>query len=282
MTLELSDEAVTIFEQEMHLVFQPAVEDIRKYFRVKDAKGAKTVQFPVLGKSTTTERTNFHTKIPVGNATHDPVTVAMKNYTVAEYTDIFLENQTNVDERAALQESLKMSMSRRMLQLPIDVLDAATITKTVASSIGGASTDLNTSKLRNAFKQLSAKGVPANDRIWMAHTNGIHALTGESDVKSSDFNTLQVLTKGGIDAYYGFKFLEVPDMDEGGLPLSSGDRTQWAYQKMAVGLGINMEPKVEVWYDGDVGAHKVTGYLSANACVVDEVGIVEITTDENG
>jgi hypothetical protein len=282
MSLELADEAVTQFEEEMHLVFQPSVQDLRKHFRVKDCKGAKTVQFPVLGKSTSTERTNFHTKIPVGNASHDPVTCAVKNWTVAEYTDIFLNNQVNFDERTALQESLKMSLSRRMLQLPIDVLTAATITKTVASSIGGANTDLNTAKLREGAKKLNVDGVPAPDRTLMCHTNGVHALTGETDVKSSDFNTLQVLTKGNIDAYYGFMFLQVPDMTEGGLTLSSGDRTNFAFQKMAVGMAVNMEPAIEVWYDGDVGAHKVTGFLSANACLIDQLGIVEITTDENG
>lgn len=282
MSLELADDAVTLFESEVHHVFQPEVQDIRQYVRVKDAKGSKSRKFPVMGKTQTQLRTNLHTSIPASNVTHDPVEITTKNYTVADYTDMFLNNQTNYDERTELQKSIVLAMKRRLLQLLIDALNAATISNTVASSIGGASTNLNTAKLREGAKLLSVNGIPAQDRVWMAHTYGIHGLTGETDVKSSDYNTLQVLMKGGIDAYYGFKLLEIPDLDEGGLPLSGGDRTQWAFQKLAVGMLINMEPKVEVWYDGDKGAHKVTGFLSANAGVIDATGVVEATTDENG
>jgi hypothetical protein len=129
-------------------------------------------------------------------------------------------------------------------------------------------------------KLMGKDGVPKQDRVIMAHTNGIHGLTGETDVKSSDFNTLNVLTNGGIDSYYGFKFLEIPDMTEGGLPLATNDRSNFAWQKMAVGMAVNMEPHFDIWWDGDKGAHKVTGYMSANSCLIDQKGIVEVTTYE--
>ena len=288
MSLELADDAVKLFEAEVHQVFQPMVEDIRTRVRVKNAKGAKIVHFPVLGKTKTSERTNFHTDIPVGNTAHDPVTVTVKNWTASEYTDIFLNNQVNYDERQELAKSISLALQRRLLQLVINALGAASISKTIAKNISGSNDNLNLTMLRVAAKKLGLDGVPKEGRTWMAHVNNLHYLTKDSQVTSSDFNTVKILTKGEIDTYYGFSFYEVADMaDEtdgataGGLPLSTNDRTNYAFQKMAVGLAVNMEPKIEVFYDGNKGAHRVTGFMSANAVVIDKSGCVQITCDES-
>ena len=282
MSLELSDDAVKGFEAEVHHVFQPMVEDIRGRVRVKDAKGQKQVQFPVLGKTTTQKRTNFHTSIPTGNATHDPVTVTVDNYTGSEYTDIFLNNQVNYDERQELAKSISMALQRRMLQLVIDALVAASISNTVAKNVTGSNDNLNRKMLKESMRLISKVGASKTDRTFLAHTNGLAYLTDDQRVGSLDYNTQQTIVKGEVGTLFGFNFLEVPDMpDEGGLPLSTNDRSNFAFQKMAVGLAVNMEPKVEIWYDGDKGAHKVTGYLSANATVIDATGCAKITTDES-
>jgi hypothetical protein len=282
MSLELSDDAVKGFEAEVHHVFQPEVEDIRSRLRVKNAKGLKVVQFPVLGRTVSSERTNFHTSIPVGNASHDPVTVTVKNWTASEYTDVFLNNQVNYDERQELAKSITMALKRRMLQLVINALVDATITNTVAKNVSGTNDNLSRKMLKESMRLISKVGATKADRTFMAHTNGIAYLTDDSRISSLDYNTNTTIVSGEIGTLFGFKFLEVPDMsDEGGLPLSTNDRTNFAFQKMAVGLAVNMEPKVEIWYDGDKGAHKVTGFLSANAVVIDVTGTAEITTDES-
>jgi hypothetical protein len=282
MSLELSKDAVTIFESEVHHVFQADVEDIKDRVRVKNADGAKTVQFPVIGRSTTTERTNFHTDIPAGNTKHDPVTVTVRNWTAAEYTDVFLRKQTNFDDRQEAAKSISWALMRRMFQIIIDALTAATITNTVAKNVSGTPDNLNRKMLKESRRLISKVGAPKTDRTFMAHTNGLSYLSDDVRVGSRDYNTDNVINSGEVGSLWGFKFLEVPDMpDEGGLPLSTNDRTNFAWQKMAVGMAVNMDPDIEVWYDGNKKAHKITGSLSANAAVIDVTGLAEITTDES-
>lgn len=281
MSLELSDHAVTLFEAEVHHTFQPMVQDFRQFVRVKNCQGAKTVQFPVIGKGLATERTNFHTPLPVMNLTHTPVTVSVKNFTASELTDIFLNAQVNFDERQELVKSITMALQRRLLQLVIDALVAPTITKTVAKNFSGANDNLNLPMVSRSANLLDNDGVDKEGRTFLCHTNGIHHFARETQVSSADYNTMQVLMKGGVDNFYGFKFLPVPNMDEGGLPIATNDRTNFAFHKNAVGLAINMEPKVTIDWSADYGAHRVTGYLSANAVVIDQTGVVEITTDES-
>lgn len=281
MSLELSEDMVKQFEAEVHHVFQPEVEDIRSKVRVKSVAGNK-VQFPVLGKTTTRKRTNYHTSIPVGNTAHDPVELTVEDWTAAEYTDIFLNNKVNYDERQELAKSITMAMKRRLLQLVIDGLVAATITNTVAKNVSGSDDNLNRVMLKEGMRILSKLGCSKNDRTWMGHTNNIAFLANDARIGSLDYNTNQTIVNGEIRTLFGFNFFEVPDMpEEGGLPLATNDRTNFAFQKMAVAVGINMEPKIEVWYDGDKGAHKVTGYLSAASKVIDPTGCVEIVCDES-
>lgn len=281
MSLELTADQVTQFEAECHHVFQPEVEEIRSRVRIKSLKNAKSAKFPIIGKTITSERTNYHTSIPVGNKTHDPKEIATRSFTAAEYTDVFLNETVNYDDRQEAAKSISMAMKRRMLQLVIDGLVAATITKTVAKNVSGSADNLSRKMLKEAMRHLSRTGVPKSERTFMAHTNGLAYLTDDARIGSSDYNTNKVVQSGEVGQLWSFGFLEVPDMDEGGLPLATNDRTNFAFQKVAVGMVVNMEPKVEVWYDGDKGAHKVTGFLSANSGVLDATGCVEITTDES-
>lgn len=278
----ISADLIKEFSTEVHHVFQPMVDDIKKRVMVKPGVKGKIVQFPVLGKSTTQLRTNFGGSIPTGNQSHNPVECTVQEYTCSEYTDIFLSNQVNYSERQALAYSLSMAMERRMLQLVIDALSAASISNTVAKNASGTDDNLNRLMFKEAHRLISKTGASKRDRTFMAHTNGLSYIANDERVQSSDYNVNRVLTTGEVNTLWGFLPFEVPDMpEEGGLPLSTNDRTNFAFQKMAVGLAINMAPNIDVWWDGDKGYHKITGYLCANAVVIDATGIVKITTDES-
>lgn len=281
MTLQLSNDAVTQFETEVQHVFQPDMEDIQKRVRVRAATSSKIVQFPLMGKSITQKRQGFHTSIPVDNTTHAPVQVTVQEWTVADYTDIFLQAETNYDERQELAKSQSMAMKRRMLQLVIDALVTANLAKTVAKNVSGSNDNLSRMMLKEAMRLISLVGAPKTDRTFLAHTNGLAYLTNDQRVGSSDWNTNQVIATGEVGKLWAFGFLEVNDMDEGGLPLATNDRTNFGFQKGAVGLAVNMQPRTEVWYDGDKGAHKVTSFMNANAALIDATGACKVTSDES-
>lgn len=275
MSINLSNVLVKKFENEAIQAFQDSGK-LRSKVRVKDAKGAQKVQFQVLGAVTTQERTAIQTPIPLADASHTPAVATVKNYVVSEMTDIFLNNQVGFDERQELVESFGMSMGRRVDQAIIDAMVAHSFTKTVASG----SDNLNVSHFAQTAESLGSD-VPDEMRNILCHDSGYYHFLQESDVKDIDINFKKPLADGKLPSYFGFDITKIGDRAEGGLGLSGSDRKNYAWQKSAVGLAINMEPKITIDWEPSYGAHRVSGYLSLGGVVIQDSGVVEITTDES-
>lgn len=282
MSIELSDVLVKKFEQEAIQAFQETGV-LRNTVRVRDAKGAQQVQFQVIGSGTAEERTAIQTPIPVADISHTPATATVKNYVISEMTDIFLNNQVGFDERQELVQVIAQALGRRLDQVIIDALEAASSANTVADDIGGSADNLNVAMFAESSRILSANGVPPNDRTFLCHYDGYHHFLQEGDVKTADSNFHKPLTDGMQPNFYGFNIVPIGDRtNEGGLSVPSASHRRWfAYQKQAVGLAMNMEPKITIDWEPSYGAHRVTGYMSAGAINIQNAGIVEGTADES-
>ena len=281
MSIELSDVLVKQFEKEAIQAFQDSGSNLRNAVRVRDAKGANQVQFNVMGAGVAYERTSIQTPIPLADITHTPATATVTNYVISEMTDIFLNNQVGFDERQELVQSLSMALNRRLDQVIIDMLDAATISKTVADDIGGSADNLNVAHFAEAARQLGSD-VPDTDRAWLCHDDGFYHFLQEADVKTIDSNLRKPLTDGLLPEYMGFDIYKMGDRTEGGLEVPSANhRTNYAWQKGAIGLAMNMEPTIKIDWEPSYGAHRVSGFLSAGAVAIQTAGIVQITLDES-
>lgn len=279
MSIHTDNVLATQFEAEVKHKFQE-VGKLRDSVRLRDAKGAKTVQFNIMGRGLAAERSSISTPIPVMNVDHTPVSVSVSNYTASELTDIFMNNQISFDERAELVETVASALGRRLDQIIIDTLAAETLEKTVAEDISGASANLTLDAIRKAAEMMDKDGVPDTDRSLVINPSGLHALLAQSEASSIDYNNVKALVRGDLDSFYGFNIIKIGDRDEGGLPLSTGLRQNFAYHKHAVGVALNMDIDVRIDWDEQYGAHRVTGFLSAGAGVLDQDGLVGITTAE--
>ena len=207
----------------------------------------------------------------------------MSNYVISEMTDIFLNNQVGFDERQELVQVIAQALGRRLDQVIIDTLVAATPTNQVGDDIGGSADNLNVAMFAESSRLLSASGVPMNDRTFLCHYDGYHHFIQESDVKTIDSNFHKPFENGNQPRFYGFGLMPIGDYEgEGGLPAPAANhRSNFAWQKNAVGLAMNMEPKITIDWEPSYGAHRVTGYMSAGAVIIQDSGVVEITTDES-
>ena len=79
----------------------------------------------------------------------------------------------------------------------------------------------------------------------------------------------------------GFQFHVVGDRDEGGLPLSTNDRTCFAFHRSALGVGVGIAPKTEINYIPEKTSFLVTAMLSMGAGAIDTDGIVDVICDES-
>lgn len=280
MAINLSTAFVTLFDAEVKQAYQASAV-LRPAIRVRSGVEGSTYKFPKIGKGVAQVRIPQSDVTPL-NVSYGQVTATLSDYIAAEYSDIFMQAKVNFDERSELVKVVSSAIGRRQDQLIIDALVASSTSNTVASSVGGANTNMNLDKLIAAKKALDAKNVPMDNRHILIHANNLAGMLGETKVTSSDFNTVKALVQGEINTFLGFTFHVVGDRDEGGLPLSSGDRKVYAFHRDAIGMAEGIAPKTEINYIPEKTSFLVASMFSAGAVAIDAEGIVEITCDENG
>jgi hypothetical protein len=283
MSINISNAFVTLFDSEVKQSYQ-AQRALAGLVRERTNVEGSTVKFPKIGKGTASVRVPQTDVVPL-NVTYAQVTATMTDYIAAEYSDIFNQQRVNFNERQELVQVVSGAIGRRMDQVIIDSLIAASSTGTVANTIQndgttGSATDLNVGKLRAAKKILDAKNVPMEGRTIVLHANNLSALLGLTSVTSSDFNTVKALVTGEVDTFLGFKFVTIGDRDEGGLPKASADRTVFAFHRDSVGMAIGLNQTSRVDYIPEKTSFLVASMFSAGSVAIDSEGIVKITCAE--
>lgn len=280
MSTQLTNAAIAEFDAQVKHAYQAEGFELRDAVRVKTGIVGSTIRFPKMGKGVATPRIPQTDVVPM-NVAHTNATATMEDWNAAEYTDIFDQQEVNFDEQRELATTISGAIGRRNDQLIIDALEAASTTLTVAVSVGGANSNWNMAKVRRAKALLDANNVPKSDRHLLMHANGLEALLGVTEVTSADFNSVKALVDGSVDSFVGFKWHVIGDRDEGGLAEASGDiRTNFAWHKAAVGLGIGIDFRTEVNYIPEKTSWLANGIFKAGAVAIDPLGIVEIETDE--
>jgi len=282
MSVNLDQVLVKTFENEAIQAFQEPGSSLRSAVKVKDAGGASQVQFNVYGEVIANERNGVHTPIPAQDPSLTPATATVKNYTPSIMTDIFLNNQVGFDARQEAVEGIVNALNRRLDQIVIDALDTAT-----GNTVAAGGNNLNVGHFADMAKALGSK-VSDMDRHFICHDNGFYHFIQEGDVKTIDSNLRKPLTDGKLPEYMGFTIHKIGDRDNvsvgdgsGGLALSGSNRTNYGWQKNSIGLAMNMEPKIRIDWEPSYGAHRITGYMSAGAVLIQDAGVVTLTTDES-
>ncbi len=250
---------------------------------VRQRRGVEgsTVKFPKVGRGVATVRVPQTDVTPL-NVAFSTVTCTLADFNAAEYSDIFSQAKVNFDERQELVQVVAKAIGRRSDQLIIDALAASSTSLTVATSIGGAGTNLNMAKLREASRLLNTANVPAEDRYMLIHASQLASLLSETAITSSDFNTVKALVQGEINTFMGFTFNVIGDRSEGGLTGggSGSTRKVYAYHKMAVGMAESMAIRSEINYIPEKTSWLVSSMFSAGAIAIDAGGCVDITCTE--
>jgi hypothetical protein len=277
MAQSITNAFVTLFDEEVKQAYQGEAL-LRGTMRTRSGVQGNTVKFPKIGKGVATVRVPQTDVTPL-NVTYSQVTATMTDYIAAEYSDIFHQSHVNFDERRELVQVVSKSIARRMDQICIDALNAASSPSTVATSVGGAASNMNIDKLRAAAKALNEKNVPAEGRHLLMHSSQLDALLGETETTSSDFATVKALVRGEINTFMGFNIITMGDRDEGGVPKPS-TRSCFAWHQDSMGYAESMSQKSEVNYIPEKTSFLVSSMFSAGAVAIDDEGIVKISCTE--
>lgn len=280
MAIGLSNAFVTLFDAEVKQAYQAKAQLVGAVRQRKGVEGS-TAKFPKVGKGVATLRIPQTDVTPL-NVNFSQVTATMQDWNAAEYSDIFMQQKVNFDERQELVQVVANAIGRRQDQLIIDALTASSTSNTVSNDIGGTDTNLNLDKLLAAKKLLDKGNVPPQDRHMVIHANSLASILAEQKLTSSDYASVKALVAGEINTFLGFTFHVLGDRTEGGLAVDGSlDRTVWAFHKDAVGYAEGMGPKTEINYVPEKTSFLVNSMFSAGAVAIDAEGIVQITCRES-
>ncbi len=193
MSVSLSNAFVTLFDAEVKQAYQGKAMLVPAVRQRRGVEGS-TVKFPKVGKGVATIRVPQSDVTPL-NVGFSSVTLTLADYNAAEYSDIFSQAKVNFDERQELVQVVAGAMGRRQDQMILDALNASSTSLTVANSIGGANTNMNIAKLREAKRLMDKNNVPPDGRNIIIHGNGLANLLSETSVTSSDFNSVKALVQ---------------------------------------------------------------------------------------
>ncbi len=289
MSKNLSSVAVTQFDTEVKHAYQCLSASLSKTTTERKGVTGKVYEFRKMGKGEATKRTAPSADAIAMNVEHGLISCTLSDWDANEYTDIFNSVEVNFDEVKELAKTIAGALGRRDDQLKINAMSAGTYSATpvqgtsgglVGTDVGGTASGLNVDKLRKAKRFMDDNEVPAEGRHIACSAEGLEQLLGQTQVTSSDYNTVQALVKGEVNTFLGFEFHIVGKRKEGGLPKTSTLRDGFAWHESAIGYanGIDMTTSVD-WI-----AHKKSwlsaGNLKAGAVIRDIDGIVKIQTTE--
>jgi hypothetical protein len=248
---------------------------LRSHVRVKNNVIGNTTRFRRVGRGVAQQRVPG-SDVTVMNTQYAEVSATLTDWIAAEYTDKLDQLLVNFQERDILAANIAGACGRRLDQMVIGALDAAYGSPNIAAG----STGLTDAKLRRAMALFDSRAVPAGQRKMVISARAKEDLMAEQRFTSKDFVDNYVVTKGQLPPLYGFDFIVIDDRDEGGLPLVSTTRTNFAFDMQAVGLAIAHEEPLEVNYIAEKTSWLSAQMIKAGAVVIDNLGVVEIATVE--
>jgi|TARA_R100001163_G_scaffold24374_1_gene20251 hypothetical protein len=276
MSVNLSPVAVTEFDSMVKHAYQNA-SLLRDAVTVRNNVVGDTYKFRAMGKGTAAARGTTSTDVSPMNVAHSLVTATLTNFVAPEFTDIFDAAEVNFDEKQELAQTIAGALGRRLDQLVIDSMDAAT----PGATVGTGTTGLSPDDLVSAKIELVKAGVGSGDLFCVLNGKGLSDLLGAEKTSSSDYANVKALVNGEIDTFAGFKVITMEDRSEGGLTVdgSTAEVKAYAFAKDAVGLAIGVDNKTTIDYIPEKVSFLCNGMLKAGAAIRDTAGLVEINYD---
>lgn len=274
MSVNLSPVAVTEFDSMVKHAYQNA-SLLRNAVTVRNNVVGDTYKFRSMGKGTASARGTTQTDVTPMNVAHGLITATLANYVAPEYTDIFDQAEVNFDEKQELAKTIAGALGRRLDDIVISAMDAAT----PAATVGTGSTALAATDLIDAKVELVKGGVGSADLYCAISGAGLAGLLADEKVSSADYQNVKALVNGEVNTFAGFNVIVIEDRTVGGLTTTTDVTAGYAFAKDAIGLAIGVDNKTTIDYVPEKVSYLCNGMLKAGAAVRDTAGLVQINFD---
>ena len=243
MSSQITTAFVEQYSANVQMLSQQMGSLLRDKVRVESVVG-KNAFFDQVGKVTAQLKTSRHSDTPQIDTPHSRRRVSLGDYEFADLIDQQDKVRLLIDPTSAYAQAAAYAMGRAMDDVIITAAlgtaytgETGTGTESVQTGVVKGSTGLTVAKLILAKDLLDKADVdPSIPRHILCGPEQLGNLLGDSEVTSSDFNTVKALVQGELDTYLGFKFTVTNR-----LPKSGNDRTCIAYAEDGLLLGIGKD-----------------------------------------
>ena len=285
----MSTEVTTAFVQQysanVQMLSQQMGSRLRDAVRVENMTG-KNAFFDQVGKATAQKRTTRHADTPQIDTPHARRRVSLVDFEYADLIDDQDKVRMLIDPTSAYAQAAAAAMGRAM----DDEIIAAALGTAFTGETGSTSTalpagqqiadgsaDMSLAKLREAKKILDLADVdPSIPRYIACGPDQIEALLADTNVTSSDFNTVKALVQGEVNQFMGFNFIVSNRLSKSGDIRSC---FAWAEDGLALAVGRDVMARIDERSDKGY-ATQVYYCMSIGSTRMEEEKVVQIDCDE--
>lgn len=293
MSQQITTAFVKEYTQGITILQQQMFSNLRGAVGIESGITGDSAFFDQIAATAMSAVGNRHGDTPLTDTPHRRRRVDILAFDVADMVDRPDKVRTLNDPTNPYVRQFAAAAGRQTDDFIIDAFDATVATGvagggsdafdtdfSISSDFGASDSNLTTAKLREARRILEAAENPEDgaDNQWyvVAGASQRAGLLGDTNFIDADFNSVKALVDGEVDTWLGFKFLKSER-----LPVSSSERSVFAWRKASMTLAIGAEPRgfidvrpdkrhgVQVRYEMDMGAVRM-----------DQVGVVRILCDE--
>jgi len=242
------------------------------------------VRRDVIGATVSFRKVNQIQAVPTGylqtvviqDPNYSQTQAILQKYTAPTAVDTVQELTVNFDAKMENAMLVANALGRRSDQIIIDSLEVSP-----GDVIVDGGTNMTYAKYTEIIKFFDNNAVPLPERFVAMSASNFQSLLQADQFVSTFYTQNRVLDKGFVREYLGINLIIIPEMVEGGLPLSALNiRKCFAWHKQSTGMGIGHDFRTEINYLPRETSWLVNGIFSAGAVTIDNKGILEIDCDE--
>jgi len=258
MSTQITTAMVEQYAGNVYHLAQQKGSRLRNAVRVETVVG-KNAFFEQLGSTAARKRTSRHSDTPQMDTPHARRRVSMVDYDWADLIDNEDRVRTLIDPTGPYAQAAAFALGRAIDDAIIEAADGTANTgvdgststaydssMTVDVQVGispAADTGLNIGKLRAAKENLDGNDVdPEMPRYCIINAKQLSNLLSETEITSSDYNTVKALVQGEVDTFLGFNFIRTERIGVDGN--SDHKVLYWCQDGMLLGLAAQPQIKI--------------------------------------
>jgi hypothetical protein len=247
---------------------------------------ADKFNFERLASADMAAKAGRHVQTPILNVVHSRRQAPQNTWSWGEATDNDDDVRTLIDPTNEYTRAAAAALGRRYDTTITTALNAAaadgaggTTPLPASQQIGTAGSALSVDLARQAKKLLDQAEVGTMQggmRYAVTTSKGLEDMLKETEVTSSDYNTVKALVTGELDTFLGFKWIRT-ELTDPACAATASNTFAWFYEHNSVGLAIADDRFTRIAEDPGLSfATRIYTECTIGAVRVEDSGVVRV------